>query len=136
MPLSREHLALTAKFLRGDEAHFIDYLASFLVSPKFTHHKLSEYVLPAIHSKSSATSQSAPMHMLELAHALGFHHGLGHLLYVDSQTTGSITAEDVQDLHTWAIANPSSIAILGTGIPTKTLAKLFDDALSAHDNKN
>ncbi|KAH9956736.1 LuxS/MPP-like metallohydrolase [Russula dissimulans] len=134
--LSREHLAITAEFLRGDEAHFIDYLASFLVSPKFTRHELSEYVLPAVHSESSAASQSAPTHALELAHALAFRHGLGHSLYADSQTAGSITAEDVRDLHARAVANPSGVAILGTGIPAETLAKLFDDALSAHNNNS
>jgi len=130
--LSREHLALTAEFLRGDEAHFIDFLASFLVSPKFTRHEFSEYVLPAVHSESSAASQSAPTHALELAHSLAFRKGLGHSLYAESETTGSITAEDVRDLHARAVGNPSSIAILGTGISTETLAKLFESAISAY----
>jgi len=115
-----------------DRAHFIDFLASFLVSPKFTRHEFSEYVLPAVHSETSAASQYAPTHALELAHALAFRNGLGHSLYAEGQTTGSITAEDIRDLHARAVGNPSSIAILGTGISTETLAKLFEDAISAH----
>ncbi|KAI0252304.1 Metalloenzyme, LuxS/M16 peptidase-like protein [Lactifluus subvellereus] len=133
--LSREHLALTAEFLRGDEAYFVDVLASFLASPKFTRHEFSEYVLPAVHSESSAAAQSAPTHALELAHALAFRNGLGHSLYADSHALGNITADDVRDLHARAVGNPSSVAILGTGISTESLAKLFENAFSAHHKK-
>ncbi|KAI0297052.1 LuxS/MPP-like metallohydrolase [Multifurca ochricompacta] len=130
--LSREHLALTAEFLRGDEAYFVDVLASFIASPKFTRHELNEYVFPAVHSESSAAGQSAPTHALEVAHALAFRNGLGYSLYADTQATGNITAEDVRELHTRAVGNPSNVAILGTGISTESLAKLFEDAFSAH----
>ena len=74
-------------------------------------------MLPAVHSESGATIQSAPTHVLELAHELAFCNDLGYSLYADSQTTGDITAKDVWDLHAQAIGNPSSIAVLGTGIP-------------------
>jgi len=110
----------------------IDILASFLTLPKFTYYELSEYVLPAIHSESSATIQSTPTHILEFAQELAFHNGLGYLLYVDSQTTGSITAEDVQDLHAQAFGNPSSVAAPGTGISTESLAKLFESTFSSY----
>ena len=116
-------------------AYFVDVLASFLASPKFTRHELSEYVLPAVNSESSAATQSAPTHALELAHALAFRNGLGHSLYADSHAAGSITADDVRDLHARAVGNPSSVAILGTGISTDSLAKLFESAFSAHHKK-
>ena len=45
-------------------------------------------------------------------------------LYADSQTTGNITAEDIRDLH--------AQAILGTGISTKLLAKLFKRTFSSY----
>ena len=45
-------------------------------------------------------------------------------LYANSQTTGDITAEDVQDLH--------AQAVLGTGISTKLLAKLFERTFSSY----
>jgi ubiquinol-cytochrome c reductase core subunit 2 len=106
-------------------------LASFLASPKFTRHELSEYVLPAVHSESSAAAESAPTHALELAHSLAFRNGLGHSLYADGHTAGSITAEDIRDLHARAVGNPSGIAVLGTGISTESLAKLFESAVSA-----
>jgi ubiquinol-cytochrome c reductase core subunit 2 len=89
-------------------------------------------VLPAVHSESTAATQSAPTHALELAHALAFRNGLGHSLYADGHTTDNITAEDIRDLHARAVSNPSSVAVLGTGISTESLAKLFETAVSAH----
>jgi ubiquinol-cytochrome c reductase core subunit 2 len=130
--LSREHLALTAEFLRGDEAYFVDVLASFLASPKFTRHELNEYVLPAVHSESAAATHSAPTHALELAHALAFRNGLGNSLYADEHATANITAEDIRDLHARAVGNPSGVAVLGTGISTESLAKLLESSYSAH----
>jgi len=47
-----------------------------------------------------------------------------YLLYADGQTTGDITAEDVQDLH--------AQAVLGTGISTELLAKLFERTFSSY----
>ena len=115
-----------------DRAYFVDVLASFLASPKFTRHELNEYVLPAVNSESTAATQSASIHALELAHALAFRNGLGHSLYADSHATGNITAEDVRDLHTRAVSDPSNVAVLGTGISTESLAKLFETAVSVH----
>ena len=45
-------------------------------------------------------------------------------LYTDSQTTGDITTEDIQDLH--------AQAVLGTGISTESLAKLFERTFSSY----
>jgi len=45
-------------------------------------------------------------------------------LYADGQTTGDITAEDVRDLH--------AQAVLGTGISTELLAKLFERTFSSY----
>ena len=115
-----------------DRAYFVDVLASFLASPKFTRHELGEYVLPAVHSESTAATQYAPTHALELAHALAFRNGLGYSLYADSHAAGNITAEDIRDLHAQAVSNPSGVAVLGTGISTESLAKLFETSVSAH----
>lgn len=89
-------------------------------------------MLPAVNSESTAATQSASIYALELAHALAFRNGLGHSLYADSHATGNITAEDVRDLHARAVSNPSNVAVLGTGISTESLAKLFETAVSAH----
>ncbi|TFY68655.1 hypothetical protein EVJ58_g878 [Rhodofomes roseus] len=46
--LTREHLALTAEFLRGDEPLFVDIISSFIKSAKYTRHELDEYVVPDV----------------------------------------------------------------------------------------
>ena len=89
-------------------------------------------MLPAVNSESTAASQSASIHALELAHALAFRNGLGYSLYADSHAAGNVTAEDVRDLHTHAVSNPNNVAVLGTGISTESLAKLFETAFSSH----
>jgi ubiquinol-cytochrome c reductase core subunit 2 len=124
--------AFTPHYDDDDRAYFVDVLASFLASPKFTRHELNEYVLPAVHSESSAAIQSAPTHALELAHALAFRNGLGYSLYADAHAAGTITAEDVRDLHARAVGNPGGVAVLGTGISTESLAKLLESAFSAN----
>jgi len=45
-------------------------------------------------------------------------------LYTNGQTTGDITTEDIWDLH--------AQAVLGTGISTKLLAKLFERTFSSY----
>ena len=63
---------------------------------------------------------------------MAFRNGLGYSLYADSHAAGNVTAEDVRDLHTQAISNPNNVAVLGTGISTESLAKLFETAFSSH----
>ena len=63
---------------------------------------------------------------------MAFRNGLGHSLYADSHATGNITTEDVRDLHARAVSNLSNVAVLGTGISTESLAKLFETVFSAH----
>ena len=47
-----------------------------------------------------------------------------YLLYANGQTTGDITTEDIWDLH--------AQAVLGTGISTESLAKLFERTFSSY----
>ncbi|EIM87614.1 LuxS/MPP-like metallohydrolase [Stereum hirsutum FP-91666 SS1] len=121
--LSREHLALTAEFLRGDESFFVDVLADYIAGAKFTRHELTEYVLPAVLAESAAVSHSNSTRALELAHAFAFRSGLGHSLYADEHSVGSITAEDVKAFHAQSL---SSLAVLGTGISSDALTSLFE----------
>jgi hypothetical protein len=53
-------------------------------------------------------------------------------IYADGHTTGNITAEDIWELHAWVVSHSNSVAVLSTGISTKSLAKLFETAVSAH----
>jgi ubiquinol-cytochrome c reductase core subunit 2 len=143
--LSREHLALTAEFLRGDEyvplfcammqsvftyilfrAYFVDLLASFVKSARFTRHEYSEYVAPVNHSETLAAEADPSTTALELAHTIAFRSGLGASLFASEHS--SVTAEDIKAFASSAFAH-SNIAVLGTGISQEKLASLVSKAL-------
>ncbi|KAJ7733256.1 Metalloenzyme, LuxS/M16 peptidase-like protein [Mycena maculata] len=124
--LSREHLALTAEFLRGDEEFFVDVLASVIASSKYTRHEFEELVLPTIESEVNALHADPATHALELAHALAFRSGLGASLFAAPHTP--ITAEDVAEFAKTAFS-PANLAVLGTGISQSTLSSLVAAAL-------
>jgi len=126
--LSREHLALTAEFLRGDEEFFVDLLTSFITSAKFTRHEFEEYVLPTIESEIQAASTAPATHAIELAHALAFRSGLGSSLFASSHN--SITAGDVKSFAASAFTK-GNVAVLGTGIEQSTLAHLVEKSLGS-----
>jgi len=124
--LSREHLALTAEFLRGDEEYFVDVLASFITSAKFTRHEFTEYVLPVVEAESTAASADPATKALELAHTLAFRSGLGSSLFASPHP--SFTSEDIRSFAASAFSS-SNIAVLGTGIEQTTLANLVAKSL-------
>jgi len=125
--LSREHLSLTAEFLRGDESFFVDLLTSFITSAKFTRHEFDEYVVPVIQAESLAASADPATHAIELAHALAFRSGLGSSLFASPHS--SVTIDDIKSFAASAFSK-GNIAVLGTGIDQSTLSKLVEKAFS------
>ncbi|THU94237.1 LuxS/MPP-like metallohydrolase [Dendrothele bispora CBS 962.96] len=125
--LSREHLALTAEFLRGDEHYFVDVLSSFLTSGKFTRHEFEEYVTPVMQSEIELSNADPALHAIELAHALAFRNGLGSSLYATPHS--HLTAEDIKAFAKSAFTT-GNIAVLGTGIDQDSLSKLVEQSLS------
>ncbi|KAJ7043506.1 Metalloenzyme, LuxS/M16 peptidase-like protein [Mycena alexandri] len=125
--LSREHLALTAEFLRGDEEYFVDVLASVIASTEFHRHEFEELVLPTIQGEVNALHADPAAHALELAHALAFRNGLGASLFAAPHTP--ITAEDVAQFAAQAFSK-GNFAVLGTGISQSALSSLVADALA------
>ncbi|TFK73095.1 LuxS/MPP-like metallohydrolase [Pluteus cervinus] len=124
--LSREHLALTAEFLRGDEAFFVDLLSSFLTSAKFTRHEFEEYVLPIVESDSITAIADPATRAIELAHALAFRSGLGSSLFASPHN--SLTVNDVKSFAS-SVFTKGNIAVLGTGISQESLSKLVEKSL-------
>ncbi|KAJ7504492.1 Metalloenzyme, LuxS/M16 peptidase-like protein [Mycena galericulata] len=125
--LSREHLALTAEFLRGDEELFVNILASVISSTKYTRHEFEELVLPTIESEINALHTDPATQAIEIAHALAFRSGLGASLFAAPHTP--VTARDVQEFATAAFSK-GNLAVLGTGISQSTLSSLVEAALS------
>ncbi|KAG7092072.1 hypothetical protein E1B28_008453 [Marasmius oreades] len=125
--LSREYLALTADFLRGDEEYFVDVLSSFITSARFTRHEYDEYVKPIIESEIHTNLSDPAVRALELAHALAFRNGLGSSLFASEHP--SLTVEDIKAFSQSAFTK-GNIAVLGSGISQEVLTKLVDQSLS------
>ncbi|TRM60694.1 Metalloenzyme, LuxS/M16 peptidase-like protein [Schizophyllum amplum] len=121
--LSREHLALTAEFLRGDEELFVDLLTTFATSAKFTRHEYLEYVTPIVEGETAAAASNPAVRAVELAHALAFRSGLGASLFAPAHT--SVTHEDVKAFAS-SVFGKGNIAVLGTGIDQARLAALVE----------
>ncbi|KAF7370703.1 Peptidase-M16 domain-containing protein [Mycena sanguinolenta] len=100
--LTREHLALTAEFLRGDEEFFVKVLASVIASSKYYRHDYEELVLPAIQSEVNDLHRDPATLAVELAHALAFRNGLGASLFATAHTP--VTATDVEQFAASAFA--------------------------------
>ncbi|KAF9074351.1 Metalloenzyme, LuxS/M16 peptidase-like protein [Rhodocollybia butyracea] len=125
--LSREHLALTAEFLRGDEQYFIDVLSSFVTTGRFTRHEFNEYVVPVVEAEIEAANFNPGLRAVEAAHAMAFHNGLGSSLLAVPHS--SITHEDIKNFAQSAFTR-ENIAVLGTGIDQATLSSLVEKSLS------
>ncbi|RSH87202.1 ubiquinol-cytochrome c reductase core subunit 1 [Saitozyma podzolica] len=126
--LSREHLFLTAEFLRGDEAHFLNVLASVLSSTHFYPHEYAELVLPTIQAESLSALASPTTLALDLAHSTAFRRGLGNSLFASPHSP--VSAADVKSFAQKAFAK-SNIAVLGAGLSTDQLAKAVQSAFGS-----
>ncbi|CAL1698505.1 unnamed protein product [Somion occarium] len=126
--LSREHLALTAEFLRGDEPFFVDVLSSFLTNAKFTRHELQEYVAPVCESEATAAAENPASRAVELAHILAFRQGLGAPLF--STADNHVTVDYIKDFASSAFTK-DNVAVLGTGVSQETLSKLVEQSLGS-----
>ncbi|KAH9942099.1 Metalloenzyme, LuxS/M16 peptidase-like protein [Amylocystis lapponica] len=126
--LTREHLAVSAEFLRGDEPFFVDVLSSFITSARFTRHELDEYVAPVVAAESSSAFADPATRALELAHALAFRTGLGSSVFSSPSTHVSI--DDVK-AYASSVFGAGNIAVLGTGIDPATLQKLVEQSLGS-----
>ncbi|KAG6374912.1 Metalloenzyme, LuxS/M16 peptidase-like protein [Boletus reticuloceps] len=125
--MSREYLAFTSEFLRGDESFFTSVLTSILTSSKFLPHEYTEYVLPVVRDEATAASQSPSTVAVEAAHALAFRTGLGASLFAGPHIP--VTLESVKSFAKDAFTS-GNVAVVGTGIDSARLAQLVDKALA------
>ncbi|WWC70157.1 uncharacterized protein I206_104104 [Kwoniella pini CBS 10737] len=126
--LTREHLYLTAEFLRGDEEHFLSVLASVLSSSQFHAHELKELVLPVVQSEA-VSAQSSPVELaLDVAHNLAFRKGLGYSLYASPHYP--VTIEDVKTFAQSAFSK-NNVAVIGSGISTESLSQVVSQAFGS-----
>ncbi|KAF8900132.1 Metalloenzyme, LuxS/M16 peptidase-like protein [Gymnopilus junonius] len=125
--LGREHLALTAEFLKADAPYFVDILTSFVTSAKFTRHEFEEYVAPVVSAETEAASRDPATLAIDTAHGLAFRSGLGSSLFAPAHH--DLTVDDVKSFAS-SIFTKSNIAVLGTGIDQATLSSLVEKAFA------
>ncbi|KAG8687417.1 ubiquinol-cytochrome c reductase core subunit 1 [Ceratobasidium sp. 423] len=126
--LTREHLALTAEFLRGDEPYFVEVLSSVLTSTQFLTHELNEAVIPSTVAESTAALANPATQALEIAHAIAFRStGLGASLFAQHPTPKSLDA--IKQLAASAFTK-DNVAVIGTGIDASKLSQLVSKHLA------
>lgn len=107
---------------------FVDVLASFITSAKYTRHELDEYVAPFCAAETATAFASPATRALDLAHLLAFRTGLGVSPFTSAGT--HISAEDIRAFAD-SVFTAGNIAVLGTGIAPDVLAKLLEKSLGA-----
>ncbi|KAJ1300666.1 hypothetical protein OPQ81_002314 [Rhizoctonia solani] len=125
--LTREHLAISAEFLRGDEPHFVQLLSSVITSTQFLKHELTEDVLPRTEAETTAALANPGTQALELAHAIAFRStGLGASLFAQHPSPKNLDA--VKQLAASAFTK-GNVAVIGTGIDASILSQLVSKHL-------
>ncbi|GAA5868991.1 hypothetical protein JCM3774_002442 [Rhodotorula dairenensis] len=122
--LSREHLVLTAEFLKGDEAFFAEVLGDALARAKFLPHEYTEEVVPQVQGEYEQSLRDLNVYAFDLAHQLAFRKGLGNSLFASPHV-----AVDQHAAVSFAKSafTPSNVAVLGSNIDSGKLASLVSE---------
>ncbi|KNZ46299.1 uncharacterized protein VP01_738g3 [Puccinia sorghi] len=127
--LTREHLILSAEFLKGNEGYFAEVLGDVLTSTKFARHEYEEEALPGAIAEYSQMQQDPTQVALEQAHQLAFREGLGNSLYVHPDLLPA-SQEAVIEYGRTKLGQTGEQAIVGTGIDGTRLAELVGQFFS------
>ncbi|EST07459.1 Peptidase M16, N-terminal [Kalmanozyma brasiliensis GHG001] len=120
--LTKEHLLLTAEFLRGDEDFFVEVLGDVLTKSKFAAHEFNEEVLPQVQSEyAQALANPAVLGYDNLLQTAYRQRALGHSLF--ASPSSPVSHRQVVDFAHAAFAK-NNIAVLGTGIDSGKLSQL------------
>lgn len=120
--LTKEHLLLTAEFLRGDEEYFVQVLGDVLSSQKYQSHEYNEEVVPQVQSEyEQALNSPNTLGFDTLTQTAYRQRGLGASLF--STPTIPISHSQIVAYAQAAFAK-DNIAIVGSGIESSTLTNL------------
>ncbi|KAK4058242.1 ubiquinol-cytochrome c reductase core subunit 1 [Microbotryomycetes sp. JL221] len=125
--LSREHLILTAEFIKGDEPYFAEVLGDALTQAKLAPHEFNEDVVPAVIGEYEQAIHNARTYAFDLAHGLAFRQGLGNSLYASPHT-----AIQHSDLISYAnnALSPSNLTVLASGVDNGSLKSFVSEYFS------
>ena len=120
--LSREHLFLTAEFLKGDEAHFADLLAEVVGNHKYCRHEFNEEVVPSLAADAEQAAQDPVALGVDALFSAAYRgRGVGSSLF--ASPSSPITVEAVRAFAAQAM-NASNIAIVSSGLSQDKLRSL------------
>ncbi|GAA5910276.1 hypothetical protein JCM8208_003492 [Rhodotorula glutinis] len=125
--LSREHLVLTAEFLRGDEAYFAEALGDAISEAKLPLHEYHEEVVPAVQAEYEQLIHDSGVYAFDLAHQLAFRNGLGNSLFASPHTAVDHSTAVSFAKQSFA---PSNIAVYGSNIDAGKLSSLVGEFFS------
>ncbi|GAA6058632.1 hypothetical protein JCM10212_004043 [Sporobolomyces blumeae] len=122
--LSREHLILTAEFLKGDEGYFAEALGDAVTQAKFAPHEYSEEVVPQVAAEYEQAIRDSTTYAFDLAHQLAFRTGLGNSLFASPHTAVAHSA--ITSFAKSAFA-PSNLAVVGSNVDASQLKSLVGE---------
>ncbi|KDN39952.1 putative QCR2-40 kDa ubiquinol cytochrome-c reductase core protein 2 [Tilletiaria anomala UBC 951] len=119
---TKEHILLTADFLRGDEDFFVEVLGDAVSQAKFARHEYSESVVPLIQSDAEFAAANPLVSGFDQLTSTAYRNrGLGASLFASHSSP--ISYSDVQHYAKSVLAK-NNLAVLGSGIESEKLAKL------------
>ncbi|KAK0549123.1 ubiquinol-cytochrome c reductase core subunit 1 [Tilletia horrida] len=126
--LSKEHLLLTAEFLRGDEDFFVPLLGEVVSQSAFRRHEFNEEVVPQIGSEyEQSLGNPLVLGFDQLTQTAFRHRGIGASLFASP-------IHPVSHAQTVAFAREAiaknNLVVLGSGIDSGKLANLISKSFS------
>ncbi|GAA5869200.1 hypothetical protein JCM16303_000388 [Sporobolomyces ruberrimus] len=122
--LSREHLILTAEFLKGDEGYFAEALGDAINEAKFAPHEYAEEVIPQVAAEYEQAIRDSTTYAFDLAHQLAFRNGLGNSLFASPHT--AVPHSTITSFAKTAFS-PSNLAVVGSNVDAAQLKSLVGE---------
>lgn len=89
--LTKEHLVLTAKFLREDLPYFVEALADTATKPLFREYQFNEDIVPLAQAEATKKRQNVSYLAVEGAYEAAFRSGLSNPTYVSPESAVSLS---------------------------------------------
>lgn len=127
--LGREHLVLSAKFLREDLPYFVNALSNVAAQTEYKPHEFTEHVLPLAALEYQLAHANPEYVALENAYKAVFRKGLGNALLSNTKTA-TYTLKDVENFGREAYTK-ANISIVARGVVEKDLVELVGDKFAS-----
>lgn len=126
--MTREHLLLTAEFLKGDEEHFAKLLAEVVGNGKYCRHEFNEEVVPSLAADLEQASQDPLATGIDALFSTAFRNrGLGSSLFANPSSP--VTVEAVRAFAPRAL-NSANIAVVSSGLSAGALDSLVSQTFT------